>query len=49
MAAGLIDGKAIAQQVRDEVRAGVEAWTAQGHEPPSVEQLDALHRWSRIP
>src|SRR5215217_8748098 len=39
MAAGLIDGKAIAQQVRDEVRADVEAWTAQGHEPPGLATL----------
>src|SRR5829696_122787 len=32
--AELIDGKAIAQQVRDEVREGVAAWVAEGHEPP---------------
>jgi methylenetetrahydrofolate dehydrogenase (NADP+)/methenyltetrahydrofolate cyclohydrolase len=36
MPAGVIDGKAIAQQVRDEVRADVEAWTAQGHDPPGL-------------
>jgi methylenetetrahydrofolate dehydrogenase (NADP+)/methenyltetrahydrofolate cyclohydrolase len=34
--AELIDGKAIAQQVRDEVRVGVEAWVAAGHEPPGL-------------
>jgi methylenetetrahydrofolate dehydrogenase (NADP+)/methenyltetrahydrofolate cyclohydrolase len=32
----LIDGKAIAQQVRAEVRGGVAAWVAQGHEPPGL-------------
>src|SRR3954447_13448601 len=31
--AELIDGKAIAQQVRDEVREEVAAWVAAGHEP----------------
>ncbi len=36
MAAELIDGKAIAQQVRDEVRAGVTEWVATGHEPPGL-------------
>jgi len=36
MPAELIDGKAIAQQVRAEVRAGVEAWVAAGHEPPGL-------------
>jgi methylenetetrahydrofolate dehydrogenase (NADP+) / methenyltetrahydrofolate cyclohydrolase len=36
MAAELIDGKAIAQQVRAEVRADVEAWVAAGHEPPGL-------------
>jgi methylenetetrahydrofolate dehydrogenase (NADP+)/methenyltetrahydrofolate cyclohydrolase len=34
--AELIDGKAIAQQVRDEVREGVAAWVAAGHEPPGL-------------
>ena len=34
--AELIDGKAIAQQVRDEVRDGVAAWVAAGHEPPGL-------------
>jgi methylenetetrahydrofolate dehydrogenase (NADP+)/methenyltetrahydrofolate cyclohydrolase len=32
----LIDGKAIAQQVRNEVRDGVAAWVAAGHEPPGL-------------
>jgi methylenetetrahydrofolate dehydrogenase (NADP+)/methenyltetrahydrofolate cyclohydrolase len=32
----LIDGKAIAQQVRAEVRDGVAAWVEQGHEPPGL-------------
>src|SRR3954454_18097583 len=32
----LIDGKAIAQLVRDEVRDEVAAWVAQGHEPPGL-------------
>src|SRR3954451_7544293 len=36
MPAGIIDGKAIAQQVRDEVRAEVEAWVAAGHDPPGL-------------
>jgi methylenetetrahydrofolate dehydrogenase (NADP+)/methenyltetrahydrofolate cyclohydrolase len=36
MAAELIDGRAIAQQVRAEVRADVEAWVASGHEPPGL-------------
>jgi methylenetetrahydrofolate dehydrogenase (NADP+)/methenyltetrahydrofolate cyclohydrolase len=36
MAAELIDGKAIARQVRAEVRADVEAWVAAGHEPPGL-------------
>jgi methylenetetrahydrofolate dehydrogenase (NADP+) / methenyltetrahydrofolate cyclohydrolase len=34
--AELIDGKAIAQHVRDEVRDGVAAWVAAGHEPPGL-------------
>src|ERR1700755_1295679 len=34
--AHLIDGKAIAQQVRDEVREEVAAWVAAGHEPPGL-------------
>jgi methylenetetrahydrofolate dehydrogenase (NADP+)/methenyltetrahydrofolate cyclohydrolase len=34
--AELIDGKATAQQVRDEVREGVAAWVAAGHEPPGL-------------
>jgi methylenetetrahydrofolate dehydrogenase (NADP+)/methenyltetrahydrofolate cyclohydrolase len=34
--ADLIDGKAIAQQVRDEVREEVAAWVAAGHEPPGL-------------
>jgi methylenetetrahydrofolate dehydrogenase (NADP+)/methenyltetrahydrofolate cyclohydrolase len=34
--AELIDGKAIAQQVRDEVREQVAAWVAAGHEPPGL-------------
>jgi methylenetetrahydrofolate dehydrogenase (NADP+)/methenyltetrahydrofolate cyclohydrolase len=34
--AELIDGKAIAQQVRDEVREEVAAWIAAGHEPPGL-------------
>ena len=32
--ARLIDGKALAQDVRREVRGGVDAWTAQGHRAP---------------
>jgi methylenetetrahydrofolate dehydrogenase (NADP+)/methenyltetrahydrofolate cyclohydrolase len=36
MPAELIDGKAIARQVRAEVRADVEAWVAAGHEPPGL-------------
>src|SRR3954467_2610258 len=32
----LIDGKAIAQLVRDEVRDEVAAWVADGHEPPGL-------------
>jgi methylenetetrahydrofolate dehydrogenase (NADP+)/methenyltetrahydrofolate cyclohydrolase len=34
--ADLIDGKAIAQQVRDDVREEVAAWVAMGHEPPGL-------------
>jgi methylenetetrahydrofolate dehydrogenase (NADP+)/methenyltetrahydrofolate cyclohydrolase len=36
MAAEVIDGKAIAQQVRSEVRAEVEAWVAAGNPPPGL-------------
>jgi methylenetetrahydrofolate dehydrogenase (NADP+) / methenyltetrahydrofolate cyclohydrolase len=36
MAAELIDGRAIAQAVRTEVRADVEAWTAEGHPAPGL-------------
>jgi methylenetetrahydrofolate dehydrogenase (NADP+)/methenyltetrahydrofolate cyclohydrolase len=36
MAAGIIDGKAIAQQVRSEVADEVAAWVAAGHEPPGL-------------
>jgi methylenetetrahydrofolate dehydrogenase (NADP+) / methenyltetrahydrofolate cyclohydrolase len=36
MTATLIDGQAIARQVRAEVRAEVEAWTAGGHPPPGL-------------
>src|SRR4051812_780231 len=36
MTAQLIDGKAIAQQVRVEVRDDVAAWVAAGHEPPGL-------------
>jgi methylenetetrahydrofolate dehydrogenase (NADP+) / methenyltetrahydrofolate cyclohydrolase len=36
MAAELIDGKAIAQQVRDEVRAEVEAWVQGGGQRPGL-------------
>src|SRR5829696_6551707 len=32
----LIDGKAIAQEVRNEVRDEVAAWVAAGHEPPGL-------------
>ncbi len=32
----LIDGKAIAQQIRDEVREEVAAWVAAGNEPPGL-------------
>src|SRR4051812_40106393 len=32
----LIDGKAIAQLVRDEVRDEVAAWVAEGHDPPGL-------------
>ena len=36
MAAQIIDGKAIAQAVRDEVRADVAAWVEQGNRPPGL-------------
>ncbi len=36
MAAEIIDGKAIAQQVRDEVRAEVAAWVEAGHPAPGL-------------
>src|SRR3954465_14995241 len=36
MAAALIDGKAIAREVREEVRADVAAWVDQGHDPPGL-------------
>ena len=36
MTATLIDGKAIAQQVRSEVRAEVQEWTAGGQHPPGL-------------
>src|SRR5215210_4438724 len=36
MAAEVIDGKAIAQQVRAEVRAEVEAWVATGNPQPGL-------------
>jgi methylenetetrahydrofolate dehydrogenase (NADP+)/methenyltetrahydrofolate cyclohydrolase len=36
MAAGIIDGKAIAQQVRAEVAQDVAAWTKEGNEPPGL-------------
>jgi methylenetetrahydrofolate dehydrogenase (NADP+) / methenyltetrahydrofolate cyclohydrolase len=36
MAAEVIDGKAIAQQVREEVRAEVAAWVAAGHSQPGL-------------
>jgi methylenetetrahydrofolate dehydrogenase (NADP+)/methenyltetrahydrofolate cyclohydrolase len=36
MAAGIIDGKAIAQQVRAEVADEVVAWVAAGHEAPAL-------------
>ncbi len=36
MSAKLIDGKAIAQQVRDEIRAEVEAWVAAGNRRPGL-------------
>ena len=36
MPAALIDGKAIAQEVRAEVKADVAAWVAQGYEPPGL-------------
>ena len=32
----LIDGKAIAQDVRNEIRDEVAAWVADGHEPPGL-------------
>src|ERR1700754_4044202 len=32
----LIDGKAIAQEVRDEVRVEIAAWVASGHKPPGL-------------
>src|SRR3954447_25748461 len=35
----LIDGKAIAEQVRDEVREEVAAWVAAGREPPGLATL----------
>jgi len=36
MAASVIDGKAIAQRVREEVAADIAAWTAAGHDPPGL-------------
>ena len=36
MAAEIIDGKAIAQQVRDEVRADVAAWVEAGNRAPGL-------------
>jgi methylenetetrahydrofolate dehydrogenase (NADP+) / methenyltetrahydrofolate cyclohydrolase len=36
MTAGIIDGKAIAQQVRAEVAADVAAWVEAGHPPPGL-------------
>jgi methylenetetrahydrofolate dehydrogenase (NADP+)/methenyltetrahydrofolate cyclohydrolase len=36
MPAEVIDGRAIAQDVRAEVRAAVAAWTAAGHDPPGL-------------
>ena len=36
MVAGIIDGKAIAQEVRNEVRTAVAAWVAEGHEAPGL-------------
>ncbi len=36
MTAELIDGKAVAQQVRTEVREAIEAWTAEGMHPPGL-------------
>ncbi len=36
MAAGIIDGKAIAQQVRSEVKAEVSAWVDAGHDAPGL-------------
>jgi methylenetetrahydrofolate dehydrogenase (NADP+)/methenyltetrahydrofolate cyclohydrolase len=36
MSAEIIDGKSIAQQVREEVAADVAAWVAAGHEPPGL-------------
>jgi methylenetetrahydrofolate dehydrogenase (NADP+) / methenyltetrahydrofolate cyclohydrolase len=36
MPARIIDGKAIAQQVRGEVASAVAAWVAEGHEPPGL-------------
>ena len=36
MAAEIIDGKAIAQQVREEVRADVAAWVDGGEPPPGL-------------
>src|SRR5258708_26470525 len=37
MAAKILDGKAIAQRVTDEVRADVAAFVAAGHPPPGLE------------
>jgi methylenetetrahydrofolate dehydrogenase (NADP+)/methenyltetrahydrofolate cyclohydrolase len=36
MPAALIDGKAIAQEVRAETKAAVAAWVAEGHDPPGL-------------
>lgn len=36
MSAEIIDGRAIAEQVRGEVAAGVAAWVAEGHDPPGL-------------
>jgi methylenetetrahydrofolate dehydrogenase (NADP+)/methenyltetrahydrofolate cyclohydrolase len=36
MAAKLIDGKAVAQEVRAEIKRDVAAWVEEGHEPPGL-------------
>jgi methylenetetrahydrofolate dehydrogenase (NADP+) / methenyltetrahydrofolate cyclohydrolase len=36
MSAALIDGKAVAQEVRAEIKTAVSGWVAEGHDPPGL-------------